>query len=85
VNLVVTNVAGPPVQLFLAGAPLLELFPVVPVMGNLTLVVAALSYAGQFNLMAVAGRDGCSDVDVFAHGVRSALDDLSRSVLEPAT
>src|SRR6266699_1780455 len=47
VNLVVTNVAGPPVPLYLAGARLLELFPVMPVMGNLTLVVAVLSYAGQ--------------------------------------
>src|SRR5215472_13067798 len=54
VNLVVTNVAGPPVPLYLAGARLLELFPMMPVMGNLTLVVGVLSYAGQLNLTAVA-------------------------------
>jgi len=81
VNLVVTNVPGPPVPLYLAGARLLELFPVVPVMGNLTLVVAVLSYAGQLNLTAVADRDGCPDLEVFVQGVRSALDDLARSVL----
>jgi diacylglycerol O-acyltransferase len=46
VNLVVTNVPGPPVPLYLAGAQLLELFPTMPVMGNLTLVVAVMSYAG---------------------------------------
>jgi hypothetical protein len=40
-------------------ARLLELFPVVSVMGNLTLVAAVLSYAGQRNLTAVADRDGC--------------------------
>jgi diacylglycerol O-acyltransferase / wax synthase len=85
VNLVVTNVPGPPVPLYLAGAQLLELFPMMPVMGNLTLVVAIMSYAGQLNLTATADRDGCPDVDVFADGVRSALDDLTRSVpLEPA-
>jgi diacylglycerol O-acyltransferase len=77
VNLVVTNVPGPPAPLYLAGARLLELFPVVPVMGNLTLVVAALSYAGQLNLTAVADRDGCPDLEVFAQGVRNALDDLA--------
>jgi diacylglycerol O-acyltransferase / wax synthase len=49
---------------------------VMPTMGNLTLVVAALSYAGQLNLTAVADRDGCPDVEVFAQGVRSALDEL---------
>jgi diacylglycerol O-acyltransferase len=84
VNLVVTNVPGPPAPLYLAGARLLELFPVVPVMGNLTLVVAVLSYAGQLNLTAVADQDGCPDVEVFVHGVRSALEDLARSVLVPA-
>jgi WS/DGAT/MGAT family acyltransferase len=85
VNLVVTNVPGPPVPLYLAGARLLELFPMMPVMGNLTLVVAVLSYAGQLNLTAVADRDGCPDVEVFTQGVRSALDDLARSVLVPAS
>jgi diacylglycerol O-acyltransferase / wax synthase len=81
VNLVVTNVPGPPVPLYLAGAELLELFPVVPVMGNLTVVVAALSYAGQLNLTATADREGCPDAEVFAQGVRSALDALNRSAL----
>jgi hypothetical protein len=54
-------------------------------MGNLTLVVAALSYAGQLNLTAAADRDSCPDVEVFTHGVRAALDDLARSALAPAT
>jgi hypothetical protein len=54
-------------------------------MGNLTLVVAALSYAGQLNFTAAADRDSCSDVDVFVLGVRSALDDLERSVLGSTT
>jgi diacylglycerol O-acyltransferase / wax synthase len=85
VNLVATNVPGPPVPLYLAGARLLELFPMMPTMGNLTLVVAALSYAGQLNLTAVADRDGCPDVEVFAQGVRSTLDDLARSVLVPTS
>ena len=84
-NLVVTNVPGPPVPLYLAGARLLELFPVVPVMGNLTLVVAVLSYAGQLNLTAVADQDGCPDLEVFTQGVASALDDLARSALVPAS
>ncbi len=80
VNLVVSNVPGPPMPLYLAGAPLLEVFPLLPPMGNLTLVVAALSYAGQLNLTAAADRDGCPDVDVFAHGVLGAVHDLERSV-----
>ncbi len=84
VNLVVSNALGPPVPLYLAGARLLEVFPMMPTMGNLTLVVAVLSFAGQLNLTAVADRDGCPDVEVFAQGVRGALDDLTRSALVPA-
>ena len=83
VNLVVSNAPGPPVPLYLAGARLLELFPMMPTMGNLTLVVAAVSYAGQLNLTAVADRDGCPDLEAFAQGVRSALDDLARSAPGP--
>jgi WS/DGAT/MGAT family acyltransferase len=85
VNLVVTNVAGPPMPLYLANAPLLELFPMMPVMGNLTLVVAVLSYAGQLNLTVTADHDHCPDVEVFAEAVRSALGDLARSALVPAS
>lgn len=84
INLVVTNVAGPPMPLHLAGARVLETFPMMPTMGNLTLVVAALSYAGQLNLTAAADRDGCPDVGVFAQGTRDSLNALARSVLVPA-
>jgi hypothetical protein len=80
VNLVVTNAPGPPVPLFLSGARLLELFPMMPVMGNLTLVVGVLSYAGQLNLTAVADHDHCPDLEIFTHGVHTALDDLARTV-----
>jgi diacylglycerol O-acyltransferase / wax synthase len=63
----------------------LELFPVVAIMGNVTLGVGVLSYAGQLNFTAVADRDTCPDVEVFAQGVRSALDELARSVLVAAS
>jgi WS/DGAT/MGAT family acyltransferase len=79
VNLVVTNAPGPPVPLYLAGARLLEVFPMMPTMGNLTLVVGVLSYAGQLNISAVADREGCPDVEVFAEGVRKALGELART------
>jgi diacylglycerol O-acyltransferase / wax synthase len=85
VNLFVSNIPGPPVPPYLAGARLLELFPVVPIMGNVTLAVAVFSYAGQLNLTAVADQDSCPDVAVFAQGLRAALDDLAQSVLAPAS
>jgi hypothetical protein len=85
VNLTVTNVPGPPVPRYLAGARLLELFPVGSLMGNVTLAVAVFSYAGQLNLTAVADQDTCPDLEVFAQSVRSALDGLARSMLVAAS
>ncbi|HEY3262976.1 MAG TPA: wax ester/triacylglycerol synthase family O-acyltransferase [Pseudonocardiaceae bacterium] len=73
VNVTITNVPGPTTPLYFAGAPLLEVFPVVPITGNLTLGIGALSYAGQFNITAVADRDACPDVEVFAEGLRESL------------
>ena len=84
-NLSVTNVPGPPMPLYLAGAPLLEMFPVVSLVANLTLAVAVLSYAGQLNITAVADQDGCPDLEVFAQGMRRALDELAQSTLLPSS
>jgi hypothetical protein len=59
------------VPLYFAGARLLEVFPVVPIMANVTLGIGALTCAGQFNIAVVAGRDTCPDIDVFVHGCRT--------------
>jgi len=72
-NTYVANVPGPPVPLYFDGMPVLEVFPIVPLMGNVSVGLGALSYAGQFNLTAVVDRDLCPDVDVFANGLRRSL------------
>ncbi len=77
-NTFITNVPGPPAPLYLAGAPLLEVFPVLAITGNMALGAAVMSYAGQLNLTAVADRDRCPDVEVFVEGVRRALDELAQ-------
>jgi diacylglycerol O-acyltransferase / wax synthase len=80
-NTYVANVPGPPVPLYFAGARLLEVFPVVPIVGNVSLGVGALSYAGQFNITAVADREACPDLESFADGLRRSLDRLVASAL----
>jgi hypothetical protein len=74
-------VPGPPLPLYFANTPVLEVFPLVPLTGNLPLGVGALSYAGQFNITAVADRDACPDVDIFARGARDTLQSLTASTL----
>ena len=84
-SLTVTNVPGPPVPLYLAGAPLLEVFPLVPIVGNQTLNVAVLSYTGQLNLTAVADKYTCPDVHLFAQGVRTTLHKLAQPTVIPTS
>jgi diacylglycerol O-acyltransferase len=76
-NAYIANVPGPPMPLYFAGAPVLEVFPVVPLIGNITLGVGALSYADQFNITTVADLNACSDVDVFTQGMRDTFDSLA--------
>jgi diacylglycerol O-acyltransferase len=76
-NAYVANVPGPPVPLYFAGAPIHELFPLVPITANLSIGVGALSYADQFNITVVADRDLCTDLDVFVDGVKRSFDALA--------
>jgi WS/DGAT/MGAT family acyltransferase len=75
-NSYLSNIPGPPVPVFLAGARILEMFPVVPIIGNITIGVGALSYAGRLDLTVVADFDACPDLDPFRRGVERALSDL---------
>jgi hypothetical protein len=83
-NVYLANIPGPPVPLYLAGAPLAEVFPVVPILGNVSLGIGALSYAGQFNITVVADRDSCPDAGVFVAGLRASLDELSQPAALPS-
>jgi WS/DGAT/MGAT family acyltransferase len=82
-NIYIANVPGPPIPLYLAGARLLEVFPIVPILGNVSLGIGALSYAGQFNITVVADRDRCPDAKVFTQGLQASLDALSQPVPVP--
>jgi hypothetical protein len=46
---------------------------VLTLMAKTTLGVGALSYAGQFNIMAVADHDACPDPDVFTAAAQDEL------------
>lgn len=77
VNVGSTNVPGPPVPVYFAGARVLEVFPLFPLIGKAVVGVAAISYAGQLNIMVAADRDACPDLDLFAAGLQDELESLS--------
>src|SRR6266511_2330510 len=79
VNATTADIPGPEVPLYLAGARVLEVFPLLPLIANEPLGVGALSYAGTFNIGVVADRDAYPDIDVFAAAVRDELHALGVS------
>lgn len=81
-NVYAANVPGPPTPLYLAGARIVEVFPLVPLIGNVTIGIGALSYAGQFNITAVTDSAACPEADVFADGVRDTLHDLASDLVD---
>ncbi|MGY1726660.1 wax ester/triacylglycerol synthase family O-acyltransferase [Geodermatophilus sp. SYSU D01062] len=79
-NLVVTNVPGPQVPLYAAGSRMLEVFPVVPLVGGQGLAVGMTSYDGHVYVGLNADRDGVGDVDVLADLVEQEVGALADSV-----
>ena len=76
VNLLTSDLPGPPEPLRFAGARVLELFQIGVVQGNIAISVGALSYAGQLNLGIVADRDAVPDLAEFTEGMSEALEQL---------
>lgn len=77
VNVTTADLVGPPRPVTLAGARLLEVFPVLPLIGNVSLGVGALSYAGQFTIGVTGDRDTYPDLDLFVAGMERELNTLA--------
>ncbi|WP_433869995.1 WS/DGAT/MGAT family O-acyltransferase [Saccharopolyspora sp. CA-218241] len=79
-NVLVTNVPGPQVPLYAAGARMVEMFPVVPLAKNQSLAIGVTSYDGGVFFGLNADRDAMPDVDVLAAMIGEALDEMIGTV-----
>ncbi|MEU5264390.1 wax ester/triacylglycerol synthase domain-containing protein [Amycolatopsis sp. NPDC021455] len=77
VSVTTADVPGPPQPVHLAGARLLEIFPLLPLIARVPLGIGALSYAGQFTVTVVADRDAVPDFETFAESARDELGALT--------
>ena len=76
-NLVVTNVPGPQMPLYVLGRQLEDVFPLVPLTHRQALGVAIMSYNGAINFGLNADYDAIPDLDELAEDVRASLEELS--------
>jgi diacylglycerol O-acyltransferase len=79
-NVVVTNVPGPQVPLYAAGAEMLEVFPVVPLAKGQAVSIGLTSYNGGVFYGLNADRDAMPDIDVLAQCIEESLAELVETV-----
>ena len=75
-NLVITNVPGPQEPRYLAGAQLLEAYPVSPLAKGQALSIGVTSYDGRVYFGLFGDRDAMPDLDVLAQCLHDSLDEL---------
>jgi len=78
-NMIVTNVPGPPLPLYLLGARVLETFPFVPLYENQALGMALLSYSGDLFWGLTADWDRVADLHDVAVGLSESFEELRKA------
>ena len=75
-NLLVTNVPGPQVPLYVLGRKLNEIFPIPFLAGERALAIAIMSYDGKVGFGLLGDYDALPDLDVVAEGIEASLAQL---------
>ncbi|HEU5296243.1 MAG TPA: wax ester/triacylglycerol synthase family O-acyltransferase [Burkholderiaceae bacterium] len=81
-NVAISNVPGPPMPLYLAGARMLTNYPTSIVVHGMALNITVQSYAGSLDMGMMADAVAMPDVKAFAQAVEIAFDDL-RALPQP--
>ena len=76
-NLVVTNVPGPQIPLYVLGRELEDIFPVGFLPPEQALFVAIMSYNGGINFGLLADYDAIDDVVELADGIEGSIAELA--------
>ena len=79
VNVLISNVPGPPVTLYLAGAPLLANYPISIPYHGLALNITVLSYRDQLDVGLTAYLDAVPDIEHLLDLMVAALAELERA------
>jgi WS/DGAT/MGAT family acyltransferase len=75
-NLIVTNVPGPQIPLYVLGRELQDVFPVAFLPENHALAVAIMSYNGGMDFGLLGDYDSMEDIEMLATGLSESLADL---------
>jgi WS/DGAT/MGAT family acyltransferase len=83
-NLIVTNVPGPQLPLYVLGREMEEVIPVAFLPQNHALAIAIMSYNGRIDFGLLADYDAVDDVDQIADGITKSLAELEEAAAAAA-
>ena len=86
-NLVVSNIPGPSVPMYMLGCPLEAVYPVVPLADNHAVSVGMVTVGDQACFGVYADREAMPDVDMLAQDIDDAIAELlagTEQITEPA-
>jgi WS/DGAT/MGAT family acyltransferase len=78
-NMIVTNVHGPQVPLYLLGSRLREFTPAIPLFQNQGLAVAAMSYLGGIHFGITGDRNLVPDLELFGDALEASFEELKNA------
>ncbi len=84
INLVVSNVPGPQLPMYIGGARLLAQYPVMPIAENMGLSIAVTSLAGTMAFGITADWDTLADIEVLGAGMDEAILELRKAAEQEA-
>jgi WS/DGAT/MGAT family acyltransferase len=78
-NLIVTNVPGPQLPLYVLGREMEEVFPVAFLPENHRMAIAIMSYNGKVGFGLLADYDSMEDVEAVSDGISESLAELEQA------
>jgi diacylglycerol O-acyltransferase / wax synthase len=83
-NMIVTNVPGPQIPLYVLGRELEDVFPVAFLPQNHALAVAIMSYNGRVGFGLLADYDSMEDIVMIGEGITASLAELEQAAAAAA-
>lgn len=82
INLTITNVPGPQMDMYLAGHKMLAVMGMAPIIDGMGLLITVLSYNGVISMSPTSSPKVMPDLDLFARYLREEANALEAAILE---
>jgi len=80
-NVVITNVPGPQIPIYLHGHKLLNIMGMAPIIDGMGLIITILSYQDQITISPTSDKNSMPDVNLFSDYILDSANELEKCVL----